>query len=318
MHNEHNPTITDQEIQEQNEQVSPTLSSLKHPDLDERLQCELESIIRIHRKAISFNGELGAAKIVAVRLKFQPHSPIFAQQRWLIFPKEQEFLQYHLDKLENAGVIAKLHTLYSHPTFLVRKPGSKSKILKELTPKDFRFVSDVWLLNAVAIVEPSPIQMINQLMASITVPGQRAGTVMSTLDLRSGFYQVLLTPDSWVYTGFKRNGKSYAYRRLPQGLRVSPYIFQSLLTYVLADLKDIRVINFLDDCLLVSDSMEQHIKNLDRLLERFEQVNMKFSLDKMFLCKSEVDFMGFHLVNGVIMPQNQKLKLIQELQPPKT
>ena len=41
---------------------------------------------------------------------------------------------------------------------------------------------------------------------------------------------------------------------------------------------------------------------------------MKFSLDKMFLCKSEVDFMGFHLVNGVIMPQNQKLKLIQELQ----
>ena len=64
--------------------------------------------------------------------------------------------------------------------------------------------------------------------------------------------------------------------------------------------------------------MEQHIKDLDRLLERFEQVNMKFSLDKMFLCKSEVDFMGFHLVNGVIMPQNRKLKLIQELQPPKT
>ena len=68
-------------------------------------------------------------------------------------------------------------------------------------------MSDVQLLNAVAIVEPSPIPMLNQLLASITISGQRAGTVMSTLDLRSGFYQVLLTPDSWIYTGFKRNGK---------------------------------------------------------------------------------------------------------------
>ena len=315
---EKNPVISKQDIAEQNKLISETIESIRYPDLNDELRSELKTVLKTHRRAISFKGELGVVKNVAVRLMFQPHSPIFAQQIWPTSPKEQEYLQYHLDKLEDAGVIARMNSLYSHPTFLVRKPGTKTKTLKDLTPKDFRFVSDVRLLNAVAVVNPSPIPLLNQLLAGITIPRKGAGTVMSTLDLRSGFYQVLLTPDSWIYTGFKRNGKSYAYRRLPQGLRVSPYIFQSLLTYVLADLKDIRVISFLDDCLLVSESVEQHIKDLGRLLKRFEEVNMKFSLDKMFLCNSEVDFMGFHLVNGMIMPQSQKLKLIRELQPPKT
>lgn len=312
------PEVTDCMIQRQNKLIKEMVSKIEHPELKQRQKTDLQRTLQKYHKAISFEGELGAAKGVAVRLKFKPHSPIFAQQRWATSPKEQEFIQHHLDKLENAGVIARMNSLYSHPTFLVRKPAAKLKNLKTLTPADFRMVSDVRLLNAVAIVNPSPIPMLNELFAKIGSHGNGNEYVMSTLDLRSGFYQVLVTPDSWAYTGFKRNGKSYAYRRLMQGLSVSPYVFQSLLTYILSDLKDINVVNFLDDCLLVSNSIEQHIEDLGKLLERFEQVNMKFSLDKMYLCRSSIDFMGFRLQNGAIYPQQQKLEIIQELKPPTT
>ena len=160
------------------------------------------------------------------------------------------------------------------------------------------------LINA--YVEPSPF-----LLPRIQDEVQRLPkyTIWSSLDLRSGFSQLLLDQSSAMLLAFRYDARTYLYpKRLPQGLNASPGIFHRTIAAILAGTQDPArlenlfepgpdgsVLLYLDDTLLGSMGREQHARLWEKVLKRFALYNVHIKPTKVEMAKAEVDFVGMRL-----------------------
>ena len=157
-----------------------------------------------------------------------------------------------------------------------------------------------------AYVEPSPF-----LLPRIQDEVQRLPkyTIWSSLDLRSGFSQLLLDQSSAMLLVFRYDARTYLYpKRLPQGLNASPGIFHRTIAAILAGTQDPArlenlfepgpdgsVLLYLDDTLLGSMGREQHARLWEKVLKRFALYNVHIKPTKVEMAKAEVDFVGMRL-----------------------
>ena len=80
--------------------------------------------------------------------------------------------------------------------------------------------------------------------------------------------------------------------RIPFGLMNAPGRFQRHMEEVLGNYRDLSVIPYLDDVILFSDSFEDHVEHLRKVLRRFRERGLKLELTKCRLLKHEVKFLG--------------------------
>jgi Reverse transcriptase (RNA-dependent DNA polymerase) len=77
-----------------------------------------------------------------------------------------------------------------------------------------------------------------------------------------------------------------------------------------------NVIVYIEDLLVHTQTQEEHIKVLDKVLERLHTNNLKINLDKCFFSNKGVSYLGFTLTPAGIKPGKNKLKAIKDAKPP--
>ena len=99
---------------------------------------------------------------------------------------------------------------------------------------------------------------------------------------------------------------------MPFGLTNAPSTFQRLMDHVLAGLIDKGVIVYIDDILIYSDNLEDHIKMVREVLARLQKHKLAAELEKCSFHVQEVEFLG-HILNGKGMwMEEAKIKKIVE------
>ena len=88
-----------------------------------------------------------------------------------------------------------------------------------------------------------------------SIPGL---TIYSTLDLRSGYYQIALSVDSQRKSAFVTPKGKFEFQKVPFGLAQAPAYFQWLIIEVLSGLNFAFV--YLDDILIYSPDPETHFE----------------------------------------------------------
>ena len=78
------------------------------------------------------------------------------------------------------------------------------------------------------------------------------------------------------------------------------------------------VSTFFDDIFCHSNSVDQHIEDLDRALEALIQANLQVSPEKSKMFTQEVEVLGHLAGGGVIKPGLDKVQAIREFPVPKT
>jgi len=146
--------------------------------------------------------------------------------------------------------------------------------------------------------------------------GRSNSTIFSTLDLTSGFWQMLLHPKSRPYTAFTIPGMGqFQWVTSAMGLLGCPSTFQRLVEAVVQGLANIIV--YIDDLIVHSSTHEEHLHSLDQLFERLQAHNLKVNLKKCVFGSKDVMYLGFHLTEAGIKPGIDKLKAVKETLPPK-
>jgi hypothetical protein len=81
-------------------------------------------------------------------------------------------------------------------------------------------------------------------------------------------------------TAFSTPSGHYRFHRLPYGLSNSPASFQRLIHVVLRNLTGKECFVFIDEVILFSDTIQEHARRLEHVLQRFEKANLQLQPEK--------------------------------------
>ena len=141
----------------------------------------------------------------------------------------------------------------------------------------------------------------------------------STMDLKSGFWQVKMAKDSQQYTTFTVGSMGvYEFLRMPYGLCNTPATFQRLMQNCLGELNLTYTLIYLNDVIVFSLTEEEHLHHLQVVFARFLEHGLKLKPSKCHFLQDKITFLGHEISAEGMKPGTANLKAIAEMAPPKT
>ena len=115
---------------------------------------------------------------------------------------------------------------------------------------------------------------------------------MSRLDLKSGFWQIPLAKESRKYTAFLYRNIYYQFKVVPFGLVTSLAAMVKCLELALGPEVEDFVSVFVDDILIISKSVEEHIQHLEIVFQKLKEANLALNIEKCEFGRPQIKFLG--------------------------
>ena len=122
----------------------------------------------------------------------------------------------------------------------------------------------------------------------------------STLDLASGYHQVLVDPKDCRKTAFSTALGHFELKRMPFGLIGAPATFQRIMNSILTGLQGIDCFVYLDDIVIYGKNLLQHERRLGGVLEILRRNNLKANTAKCQLLRREIIYLGHKCSEGTL------------------
>ncbi|KAK3516619.1 hypothetical protein QTP70_022038 [Hemibagrus guttatus] len=178
-------------------------------------------------------------------------------------------------------------------------------------------------LNAVTVQYPYPLPLVPAALEQL-----RGAQVFTKLDLLSAYNLVRIREgDEWK-TAFHTTHGHYEYCVMPFGLTNAPavfqfnsiqfYLFQALINEVFRDLLGRGVITYINDILVYSASMEEHVIQVREVLARLQQHHLYVKLEKCKFHRSMVTFLGYVISHQGVEMDTVKVQAVTEWPEPST
>ncbi|KAK3569659.1 hypothetical protein QTP86_002643 [Hemibagrus guttatus] len=146
----------------------------------------------------------------------------------------------------------------------------------------------------------------------------RGARVFTKLDLRSAYNLVRIREgDEWK-TAFHTTHGHYEYCVMPFDLTNAPAMFQALINEVFRDLLGRGVIAYIDDILVYSTSMEEHVRQVREVLARLQKHHLYIKLEKCEFHRPMVTFLGYVISHQGVETDMVKVWAVTEWHAPST
>ncbi|XP_063390383.1 uncharacterized protein LOC134676003 [Cydia fagiglandana] len=284
-------------------QLSIAASNILHAEegsmLSEGEKMKLAEVLERNSAVFSLGG--APTPIVEHHIDTGDHAPISVPP-YRLTPAKKEIMKAEIEKMLREGIIEECESAWTSPAVLVPKKNNT-----------VRFCADYRKLNSVTKTDNYPLPLIDELLQST---GRHC--YISTIDLRSGYWQVSVNPADRDKTSVITPFGTYRFVRMPFGLKNAPATFQRLMDKFKsgASLQNTTVLAYLDDLLVISDSFEKHLQDLQLVFDRLRQFGLRANREKcVFACK-EVKYLGHLITPDGIKPDNGKIEAILAMKEP--
>ena len=221
--------------------------------------------------------------------------PVRQPRRRLPF-HQRELVQQHVDKMLKNGIIEPSTGPWSSPIVMVKKRDGSMRFCI-----DFRKVNDLTKKDA------HPLPRIDDTLDTL---GEAQWFL--TLDLASGYWQVEMDPADREKTAFATPDGLYQFRVMPFGLCNAPGTFQRLMERVLRGLHWRTCLFYLDDIIIFSKTVQDHLLRLAEVFTRLRNAGLKLKPGKCHLLRKSVHYLGHVVSNRVVETDPAKIKCIAE------
>ena len=244
----------------------------------------------------------GVGKLKDYQLKLHVNKdvkPVVQPLRRLPFGLREE-VDKKLDELLKEDIIKvhSGHTEWVSSLVVVPKPDG-----------DIRICVDMRRANEAIERERHPIPTIEEVLHDLN-----GSTVFSKLDLKSGFHQVELDPESRLITTFITHRGLFRYKRLMFGITSAPEKYQKIVNDALIGCKGVK--NIADDLIIHGCGIQEHDEKLLAVLRCLRKCGLTLNEKKCQFRLPKLTFFGHNLSKQGISPSEEKVSAIQNAKPP--
>lgn len=265
-----NNFVTDEEIPEISDRSKGRIfDQLRLDHLNNEEKINLLKMIADYEDIFFIEGQqLTFTSVVKHKITTSDESPIHTKSYRYPFCHKAE-VQRQISKMLDQGIIRPSSSPWTSPVWIVPKK------LDATGQKKWRLVIDYRKLNEKTIDDRYPIPNITDIL-------DKLGRCMyfTTLDLASGFHQIEVDSRDIEKTAFNVENGHYEFLRMPFGLRNAPSTFQRVMDNVLREHIGIRCLVYMDDIIVFSTSLNEHLDNLRKIFETLKKYTMKIQRDK--------------------------------------
>lgn len=195
-------------------------------------------------------------------------------------PAQKDEIEKQVHEMLQQGVIQPSASPFSSPVLLVLKKDGT-----------WRFCIDYHHLNAITVKNRYPLPIIDELLDEL--PG---ACVFTSLDLRAGYHQIHMKLEDEHKTAFKTHNGHYEFRVMAYGLTGAAATFQGLMNTILSPLLRKGVLVFIDDILIYSKTMAEHVLLLKSVFQLLAQHQLKVKRSKCTFASSQLTYLG-HVIS---------------------
>jgi hypothetical protein len=139
----------------------------------------------------------------------------------------------------------------------------------------------------------------------------------SKLDFRAGYHQICIHPEDTHKTAFKTHNGLYEFLVMAFGLTNAPATFQSVMNLIFATLLRKGVLVFMDDILIYSATLEQHLSLLQQVFEILRTHKFFIKLSKCSFAQKEIEYLGHCISSEGVATEKSKISAVEQWPVPK-
>ena len=136
-------------------------------------------------------------------------------------------------------------------------------------------------------------------------------TIFTKLDQKNGYYRIRIAEGEELKTSYKSWYSLYKYTKIPFGLCNARSMFQSMINDVFRDMLDVGVITYIDDILIYTETVEEHVALVRRVMEMLRKAHLCVSIKKSSFHQQEVEFLGYKISDRGISMTSTKVEEFQ-------
>lgn len=200
------------------------------------------------------------------------------QRNYIVSPHLQPKLDDELNRMIALDVIEPSNSPWNNPIVFAPKPNGK-----------IRLCLDSRKLNAVTKRDAYPLPHIHRILGRF-----RNTKFLSTIDLSDAFWQIPLEQSSKEKTAFSVSSRGhFHFKVMPFGLHNAPQTQSRLMDQILGVDLEPNVFVYLDDIIISSDDLDEHLRLLSTVAERLKMAKLSISLTKSKFCHKSVKYLGY-------------------------
>jgi len=212
-----------------------------------------------------------------IELELDAKPPARAPYR--MSPPELAELRKELDELLQGGLVRPSKAPFGAPVLFQKKHDGS-----------LRMCVDYRALNKVTMKNKYPIPLVADLFDQLG-----GAKYFSKLDLRSGYWQVRIAEDDVEKTACVTRYGAYEFLVMPFGLTNAPATFCTLMNNVFKDYLDKFVVIYLDDIIIYSNKLEEHVEHLEAVFKVLRENSLYVKEEKCYFAQEEIQFLGHHI-----------------------
>lgn len=231
--------------------------ALEDPDKtsEHKLPPQIQELINSYAELFSKPSGVPPARSMTHSIPLLPGASPFRLRPYRYTPAQKNEIEQQVAELLRHHMIKERTSPFASPVLLVKKKTGA-----------WRLCVDYRRLNAYTIKNKFPLPIIEELFEELV-----GAHWFTTLDLRSGFHQILVNEADQHKTVFQTHFGHFEYKVMPYGLTGAPATFQAIMNHVLAPLLRKCVVVFIDDILIYSKTLEEHTQHVQMVFDLLEK-----------------------------------------------
>ena len=259
----------------------------------------LKEVLEKHAEV--FNDQLGCLQGQEIKLIVKENAqPKFFKPRTVPLVLRGR-VEAELQRLEEKGIISPVQfSQWAAPIVPVVKRDGNVRICG-----DYKVT-----INQAIKTESYPLPRVDELFANLS-----GGKYFSKLDLSNAYLQLPIEEVSKEFLVINTHKGLFKYNRLPFGVSSAPAIFQRCMETLLRGEKGVSV--YLDDILITGATIQDHLANLEGVLQKLQNAGLRLNRTKCSFMKTSIEYLGHIIDHQGLHPTEKKVQAIQEAPKPK-